>query len=65
MTRAKGYDSITHYLKNNNGSQVTLSFTQFDELLFPRSGLPHTARQDRQIGGRMIIVIRKKVHMVG
>lgn len=64
MTRAKKYDSITHYLKNNNGSQVTLTFTQFDELLFPRSGLPHTARQD-QIGGRMIIVIRKKVHMVG
>ncbi|MFQ9627360.1 MAG: hypothetical protein ACLR1F_06440 [Enterococcus avium] len=46
MTRAKKYDSITHYLKNNNGSQVTLTFTQFDELLFPRSGLPHTARQD-------------------
>ena len=36
MTRAKKYDSITHYLKNNNGSQVTLTFTQFDELLFPR-----------------------------
>lgn len=46
MTRAKKYDGITHYLKMNNGSQVTLTFTQFDELLFPRSGLPQTARQD-------------------
>lgn len=46
MTRAKKYDGITHYLKSNNGSQVTLTFTQFDELLFPRSGLPQTARQD-------------------
>lgn len=40
MTRVKKYDGITHYLKSNNGSQVTLTFTQFDELLFPRSGLP-------------------------
>ena len=46
MTRAKKYDGITHYLKSNNGSQVTLTFTQFDELLFPRSGLPQPARQD-------------------
>ncbi|EPI00898.1 hypothetical protein D920_00672 [Enterococcus faecalis 13-SD-W-01] len=41
----KKYDVITHYLKTNGGSQVTLTFTQFDELLFPRSGLPNTARK--------------------
>lgn len=41
--RQKKYDSITRYLKNNGGSQVTLTFTQFDELLFPHSGLPRTA----------------------
>lgn len=39
-TRQKKYDTITHYLKTNGGSQVTLTFTQFDELLFPHSGLP-------------------------
>lgn len=42
-TRQKKYDTITHYLKTNGGSQVTLTFTQFDELLFPHSGLPKTA----------------------
>ena len=44
MERKKKYDVITHYLKNNGGSQVTLTFTQFDELLFPSVGLPKTAR---------------------
>ena len=43
--RMKKYDAITHYLKNNGGSQVTLTFTQFDELLFPSNGLPKTARE--------------------
>lgn len=42
--RKKKYDVITKYLKNNGGSQVTLTFTQFDELLFPANGLPKTAR---------------------
>ena len=45
-TRQKKYDTITHYLKTNGGSQVTLTFTQFDELLFPHSGLPKTAKTD-------------------
>lgn len=45
--RKKKYDSITHYFKSNGGSQVTLTFTQFDELLFPASGLPKTARTNR------------------
>lgn len=44
--RQKKYDSITHYFHSNGGSQVTLTFTQFDELLFPYSGLPKTARTD-------------------
>lgn len=44
MKKKKKYDAITHYLKNNGGSQVTLTFTQIDELLFPQSGLPKTAR---------------------
>ncbi len=43
MSRKK-YDGLTQYLKNNGGNQVTLTFTQFDELLFPYSGLPKTAR---------------------
>ncbi|MBO1307508.1 hypothetical protein JZO70_15135 [Enterococcus sp. 669A] len=46
MARTKKYDGITHYLRNNGGSQVTLTFTQYDELLFPSSGLPKTARED-------------------
>ena len=46
MARTKKYDGITHYLKSNGGSQVTLTFTQYDELLFPSSGLPKTARED-------------------
>lgn len=41
--RRKKYDSITNYLMTNGGSQVTLTFTQFDELLFPYTGLPKTA----------------------
>ena len=45
-TRQKKYDTITDYLKTNGGSQVTLTFTQFDELLFPHSGLPKTAKTD-------------------
>lgn len=44
--RAKKYNHVTHYLRENGGSQVTLTFTQFDELLFPYSGLPTTARTD-------------------
>lgn len=44
--RAKKYDTITDYLRDNGGSQVTLTFTQFDELLFPHSGLPKTARNE-------------------
>ncbi|MCD5002757.1 hypothetical protein IV487_09805 [Enterococcus saccharolyticus] len=44
VARKKKYDVITHYLKNNGGSQVTLTFTQIDELLFPANGLPKTAR---------------------
>ena len=43
-TRKKKYDVITNYLRNNGGTQVTLTFTQFDELLFPANGLPRTAR---------------------
>lgn len=46
MSRSRKYDAITQYLKNNGGSQVTLTFTQFDELLFPSTGLPRTARKD-------------------
>ncbi|MHC5248959.1 DUF7662 domain-containing protein [Enterococcus sp. HY326] len=45
--RTRKYDGLTHYLKSNNGSQVTLTFTQFDELLFPYSGLPQTAQKDK------------------
>ena len=41
--RIKKYDAITQYLKNNGGSQVTLTFTQIDELLFPSYGLPKSA----------------------
>ncbi|MHC5268136.1 DUF7662 domain-containing protein [Enterococcus sp. LJL98] len=44
MGRRKKYDIITTYLRNNGGTQVTLTFTQMDELLFPASGLPKTAR---------------------
>lgn len=44
VKRKKKYDVITTYLVNNGGSQVTLTFTQFDELLFPANGLPRTAR---------------------
>lgn len=40
----KKYDSVTRYLTKNGGSQVTLTFTQFDELLFPKTGLPLTAK---------------------
>jgi len=42
--REKKYDSLTRYFNENKGSQVTLTFTQFDELLFPHTGLPKTAR---------------------
>lgn len=42
--RKKKYSVITKYLQNNGGSQVTLTFTQIDELLFPANGLPKTAR---------------------
>lgn len=45
MSKRKKYDIITHYLKSNGGSQVTLTFTQFDELLFPATGLPKSARR--------------------
>lgn len=62
--RMKKYDAITHYLKNNGGSQVTLTFTQFDELLFPSNGLPKTARESTD-GGQMIINTLKKVPMAG
>lgn len=44
MERKKKYDVITHYLRTNGGKQITLTFTQFDELLFPANGLPKTAR---------------------
>ncbi|MBV7389117.1 MULTISPECIES: DUF7662 domain-containing protein [Enterococcus] len=47
MAQTKKYDVITHYLKTNGGSQVTLTFTQIDELLFPSSGLPKTARTEK------------------
>lgn len=43
--RKKKYDIITKYIRNNGGTQVTLTFTQIDELLFPASGLPRTARK--------------------
>lgn len=43
--RKKKYDIITQYLANNGGSQITLTFTQFDELLFPANGLPKSARK--------------------
>ena len=62
--RMKKYDAITHYLKNNGGSQVTLTFTQFDELLFPSNGLPKTAREST-IGGQMTIDIQKRVPTAG
>lgn len=45
---ARKYDVITHYLKTNGGSQVTLTFTQFDELLFPATGLPKSARKTKE-----------------
>lgn len=45
--RHRKYDAITQYLRGNGGSQVTLTFTQFDELLFPATGLPKTARTDK------------------
>lgn len=44
MSKKKKYDVITQYLVQNGGNQVTLTFTQFDELLFPAAGLPKTAR---------------------
>lgn len=44
MGRRRKYDAITTYLKNNGGNQVTLTFTQIDELIFPARGLPQTAR---------------------
>lgn len=43
-SKEKKYEALTQYLKYNGGSQVTLTFTQFDELLFPHSGLPKSAR---------------------
>ena len=46
--RIKKYDAITQYLKNNGGSQVTLTFTQIDELLFPSYGLPKSASQSTE-----------------
>lgn len=48
MNRKRKYDNITQYLKKNGGVQVTLTFTQMDELLFPKSGLPHSARKMRE-----------------
>lgn len=42
--REKKYDAITNYLLHNGGTQVTLTFTQFDELLFPHTKLPRSAR---------------------
>ncbi len=45
--RKRKYDAITQYLVHNGGSQVTLTFTQFDELLFPSKGLPKTARETK------------------
>lgn len=42
--RKKKYDTLTNYLRSNGGKQVTLTFTQFEELLFPASGLPKTAK---------------------
>ena len=44
MARRRKYDAITTYLKNNGGNQITLTFTQIDELIFPARGLPKTAR---------------------
>ncbi|MFV0558429.1 MAG: hypothetical protein ACK5MW_07285 [Enterococcus sp.] len=46
--RKKKYDVITQYLRQNGGSQVTLTFTQYDEFLFPASGLPFTARNHHE-----------------
>jgi len=46
--REKKYDAITNYLLNNGGSQVTLTFTQFDELLFPHTQLPKSARVNKK-----------------
>lgn len=45
--REKKYDAVTRYFKHNGGSQVTLTFTQFDEVLFPVSGLPKSARESQ------------------
>ncbi|MBP1043252.1 hypothetical protein I6N95_19715 [Vagococcus sp. BWB3-3] len=42
--RERKYDAVTRYMMSNGGSQVTLTFTQFDEILFPYSGLPKSAR---------------------
>ena len=58
-TRQKKYDTITHYLKTNGGSQVTLTFTQFDELLFLILVYQKLLRQ-MSIGGQTIISIQKK-----
>src|SRR5699024_2081849 len=44
MAHKRKYDAITSYLKNNGGHQVTLTFTQIDELVFPARALPKTAR---------------------
>lgn len=46
--RERKYDAVTRYLVANGGSQVTLTFTQFDELLFPSSGLPRSAKQSEE-----------------
>lgn len=46
--RERKYDAITRYMTSNGGSQVTLTFTQFDEILFPYSGLPRSARQTEE-----------------
>ena len=62
--RMKKYDAITHYLKNNGGSQVTLTFTQFDELLFPVTDFPKQPGK-AQIGGQMTIDIQKRVPTAG
>lgn len=47
MPRKRKYDALTHYLKDNGGKQVTLTFSQMDVLLFPKTGLPYTARTER------------------
>lgn len=43
MGRAKKYHAFTRYLLENGGQQVTLTFTQMNELLFPFRPLPVTA----------------------